>query len=238
MLISVQISGAVAGSGLGPASAGPPRVVATPAQAEVFDRLAALGEPATAADLAAASGQHVNTVREHLDALTRVGLVSRSRSAPQGRGRPAHRYAAVRHSADTAAYAALVDALSSHLAATCEQPGSVAVDLGRRVAQGLPDPALPGTSSAGRRALGVVVESMRALGFAARVDSSGTRARLHTCPVVDVAVRQTQVVCGIHRGVVEALAGRAGAPGGIILTPFAEPGACLLHLRPPTTTPA
>ena len=47
--------------------------------------------PSTAAELASRMGQHANTVREHLDALVALGLTTRERESPAGRGRPAIR---------------------------------------------------------------------------------------------------------------------------------------------------
>ncbi|MBL0005571.1 MAG: helix-turn-helix domain-containing protein [Actinomycetales bacterium] len=81
---------------LGPAPTQEPTAVATPAQGEVLAALSADG-PATAAELGARTGQHPNTVREHLDALVDLGLAARDRDAPAGRGRPAYRYAALPH---------------------------------------------------------------------------------------------------------------------------------------------
>jgi hypothetical protein len=48
------------------------------------------------AALSAQSGQHPNTIREHLDRLSNGGLVVRTQAAAQGRGHPAGLYSAVR----------------------------------------------------------------------------------------------------------------------------------------------
>ena len=54
-----------------------------------------------------------------------------------------------------------------------------------------------------------------------------TRIRLVTCPLLDAARQQPAVVCGIHQGLVEGLTDQRYR---LTLTPFAEPGACVVTL--------
>ncbi|HET9944259.1 MAG TPA: helix-turn-helix domain-containing protein, partial [Actinomycetes bacterium] len=82
--------------------AGPRRAAPRPAdeplsrsRGALLDTLMASPVPMTLAALAAESGLHVNTVREHLEALEQRGLVQRESAAPRGRGRPASLYRAV-----------------------------------------------------------------------------------------------------------------------------------------------
>lgn len=234
---------------MGPRSAAPAPAVATAAQVEVYQRL--LGRPAavTVGQLASECGQHPNTVREHLGALTRLGFVEQRSAAPQGRGRPAYRYAA-RPATMSGAHLAVVDALATHLAGSTSDALAAAVELGRRCGDQLPaapapaghPPAATATGpAAARRALRTVAEVMRGLGFSVRVSRDGSVARLLTCPLLDAARVHPQVVCGVHRGLVDAVAGGAGAAARAVrLVPFAEPGACLLRLDPPAApaTPA
>lgn len=228
---------------MGPRSAAAAPAVATAAQVEVYQRLLARPAAVTVGELASECGQHPNTVREHLGALARLGLVEQRSAAPQGRGRPAYRYAA-RPAAMSGAHLAIVDALATHLAGSASDALAAAVKLGRRYGDHLPaatapaghPPAATGPVPA-RRVLRTVAEVMRGLGFSVRVARDGSVARLLTCPLLDAARVHPKVVCGVHRGLVDAVAGGAGAvPRAVRLVPFAEPGACLLRLDPPAGT--
>ena len=75
-----------------------------------------------------------------------------------------------------------------------------------------------------------MLDLMDDLGFAPEV--SPEVIRLRQCPMLDVARAQPDVVCAVHRGLVEgALEERGVAPDGVRLDVFAAPGACLLHLH-------
>jgi predicted ArsR family transcriptional regulator len=215
----------------GPRAAQLEPLVVTPAQAEVLGRLRTHGTPVTAAQLATAAGQHVNTVREHLDALVDTGVAERTRMPVHGRGRPAYGYAVSARETTPAAHVALVDALATHLRATDAAPAAAAEQLGRRYAADLhlssPKPRDPA-----RRALAAVVDTMTTLGFGCEVDRSGTTARLVTCPMLEAARRHEGVICSFHRGVVTGIAERQTDRAVVELHPFAEPGACRLHAAP------
>jgi predicted ArsR family transcriptional regulator len=232
---------------LGPAPALEPTAVATPAQAEVLAALTAEG-PATAAELSARTGQHPNTVREHLDALVGLGLVVRDRDAPVGRGRPAYRYAALPHPTEGPAYRALIAALVEHFVdgATrdplANSPETTiaqrATALGRQAPLPVGVAELVRASGGGRSAPPARRHVARALatvmtgqGFGAEELPRGHGVRLVRCPLRAVADRHGEVVCGFHHGLLQAVGAVAGAdPDSIHLEPFAEPGACLVRI--------
>lgn len=57
------------------------------------------------------------------------------------------------------------------------------------------------------------------------------RYRLTTCPLLDAARRNPEVVCQVHLGIVRGVLDELGGdPDGAQLTAFAEPGACWLSL--------
>lgn len=228
---------------LGPSATAAPVAVATPAQAEVLAALTASG-PSTAAELASRMGQHANTVREHLDALVALGLTTRERESPAGRGRPAYRYAAVSASPEGAAYRVFLEALVEEFVAT--GPVERAIELGRRASLTPPrseyaaPPSAPSsapsarTKSATRQRLSrALADAMDGLGFTTEELPRGRGLRLLTCPLIDVATRHAAVVCGFHQGMLQSMAAHAGAdPSTVALTPFAEPGACVVRLGP------
>lgn len=214
----------------GPRPAAATVPVATPAQAEVLSALTSAG-PCTAAELAARLGQHTNTAREHLDVLVAQRLAERERESPAGRGRPAYRYAATPPAAEGGAYRSLVEALVEQFVAA--GPAERAVELGRRVRL---TPAAATTrpgSAAKHRVSRAVAEAMAGLGFATEPVPGGRGLRLLTCPLLSLAREHERVVCGFHHGILQSVTQRAGAdPDSVTLTPFAEPGACLVRWAP------
>jgi hypothetical protein len=64
-------------------------------------------------------------------------------------------------------------------------------------------------------------------------DQAGT-IRLRRCPLLDAAQEEPEVVCAVHLGIVRgALRAWDEPDDDARLVPFAEAGACLLHLSPP-----
>lgn len=165
----------------------------------------------TVGSLAEELGQHVTTVRFHLNRLIANGLVvGRSERSP-GRGRPATIYRAVRvPDARIAMLAALADAAASE-----GTPAERAERAGARWAQEVDVEGLDA-----RSALAAVFAE---LGFAPQPVGEGLALR--ACPFLDDARRHPDVVCGVHRGLAMGIARRAGAE--VDLRPF-QGDACVL----------
>ena len=185
----------------------------------------------TLADLSELTALHVNTLREHLDALERSGLVTRGSASPHGRGRPRTLYEAATRGHDE--YAGLAAALASTIHRTSADPGRDAAIAGEQWGHELAaDRGHPhGTGPA--RARGAVVALLDEIGFAPEADRGNAVVRLTRCPLLETAKRYPDVVCAVHLGIVRgALEEYGGDPGPAELLPFAEPGACRLHLGP------
>jgi predicted ArsR family transcriptional regulator len=226
--------------GYGPQPSAPRPTQLSRAQARVFAVLDDRDEPVTMAALSTATGLHPNTLRDHLDALERAGLVRRRAAAPQGPGRPPALYETV---ADTDAshseYAGLATVLASTIHRTSSDPRRAAISAGAQwghelaAAHGRPEEA--GAASARREVVAVLEET----GFAPEPDRDGSVVRLTRCPLLDTARRFPDVVCAVHLGIVRgALEEYDADPEPAELFPFSEPGACRLHLggRVPTST--
>lgn len=188
-----------------------------------------------AEDAAAVFDQHVNTVRGHLDQLVDQDLAVRSLEHGPGPGRPSWHYRAhpEHREADPRVreYGALAGALARHIARTSTSPVddsfAAGLDWGRDLAatSGLGH----GSATSARRE---VVRMLDDLGFAPVASARNTRIRLTRCPLLDVAERYPDVVCSVHRGLVAGALDELGErPHDVSLLPFAEPDACLLHLR-------
>jgi predicted ArsR family transcriptional regulator len=204
-------------------------------RAAVLDRLRQHDRLATVGDLAAELGGHPNTVREHLDGLVEQGLVTRERGVARGRGRPAWRYTPAVAEPDPRVrdYAGLATALAGHLERVSADPGADALEVGRGWGRELATGSPAAVGRAGRAgARHRVVDLLGELGFDPRADPRVTTVALRRCPLLDAARRHPQVVCQVHLGIVRgALEVYRGDPDSTELLPFAEPGACRLHLR-------
>ncbi|WP_448060578.1 helix-turn-helix transcriptional regulator [Cellulomonas hominis] len=231
-------------TGMGPrpgATPGAPGATpsATPAGRTILATLRAQPAPVTLATLVTATGLHTNTVREHLTALTDAGVVTRGRTAPQGRGRPAATYTALSSSATSepelgpvsAEYAGLAAALASTIHRTSSSPGRDAADAGAAWGRELARtrPGLHPADDADPR--GRVVDLLAVLGFAPQPVAGSPSVLLTRCPLLDTARMYPDVVCAVHLGLVRGALGEYGAdPEGAELHPFSDPGACRLDL--------
>ena len=102
------------------------------ARSELLETLRAQPQATTIDGLAELAGLHPNTVREHLDALARSGLVSRSTGRPSGRGRPAWLYEATGTDPDASSeYAGLASALAEAIHQRSPAPVEDAVAAGQ-----------------------------------------------------------------------------------------------------------
>lgn len=191
---------------------------------------------ATVAEVQRATALHANTVRDHLDALVTRGLAVRSRSAPAGRGRPAWHYRAVEPTTatDGSEYAGLAATLAGHLHRTSAEPWQEAVAAGESWGRDL---ALRGGSHRTARPVTArrkVLDLLEEVGFAPESDPRATTARLTRCPLLGTAKEYPDVVCGVHLGIVRGALSTYGVDSDHTeLLPFAEPGACRLHLTVP-----
>ena len=222
-----------AAPGYGPLpGAGRSRAPLSRSRAALLETLRAQTEPTTLAALVATSGLHANTVREHLDALVREGLAHRHPEAPAGRGRPAWLYEATgSDAASDTEYAGLAAALAAAIHRTSTSPTDVAVIAGREWGHelALERGARPAPSAVAARR--EVVSLLDEVGFAPQADARSSVVRLTRCPLLEAAHKYPDVVCGVHLGLAQGALEEYGAdPDGTELLPFAEPGACRLHL--------
>jgi predicted ArsR family transcriptional regulator len=183
--------------------------------------------------LATRLGLHTNTVREHLDALVERGLATRGQVRATGRGRPAWSYAPAPTQPDRdpriGVHVGLATALAAQIVRTSPEPAADALHAGEAWGRTLSE-AIPagGAAQARRSVIGLLAE----LGFDPHADARATSVRLRRCPLLDAARAQPDVVCGVHLGIVRgALTALGGDPQRAALLPFAEPGACRLHLH-------
>lgn len=190
-------------------------------------------EPLDAQELARITGQHVTTVRFHLDVLTRESLVRQFQQPPRGRGRPRIGYTAVQRSVG---YQDLAQVLADQLgpdrkartdaAITAGRTWGARLDVGEQRAESLD------------AAKDMVMTLMSELGFAPERDAAAetgehVQIRLTACPLRELARTHSDVVCGVHVGLLQEVLDRAGARDRVKvrMRPFVEPELCLARLE-------
>jgi predicted ArsR family transcriptional regulator len=194
----------------------------------VLDALREASSALTLAALSGATGLHPNTLRDHLDALERGGLVRRRRAAPSGRGRPAWLYAAVEQPHEASPYAGLTATLAAALLRTSTAASDEAVragtEWGHDIARSRP---AAGPPDAQRQVTGLLAD----FGFAPEPADVPGALRLTRCPLLEAARAHPDVVCGVHLGIVRgALAEYGDDSAAAALFPFSDPGWCRLEL--------
>lgn len=222
-----------------PASRTAPRRSMSKSRTALLDTLRGQPQPTTLAALTSATGLHPNTLREHLDALVKLGLVRRHRAEPQGRGRPAWLYdcADDEGAGEPSEYAGLAAALASAISRNSDSPREDAIvagtEWGHQLARGFGAPPTGREKQARRQ----VVELLEEIGFAPDPDARNSVVRLTRCPLLEAAHQYPEIVCGVHLGIVRGAVEEYGAdPTGTDLLPFSEPGACRLDLVAHTTS--
>ncbi|MBF6077198.1 helix-turn-helix transcriptional regulator [Nocardia beijingensis] len=190
-------------------------------------------EPLDAQELARITGQHVTTVRFHLDVLTRESLVRQFQQPPRGRGRPRIGYSAVQRSVG---YQDLAQVLADQLGPDPRRRAEAAnaagrawgsrLDVGDHRVESLDD------------AKDLTMTLMSELGFAPERDPSPENEgkvliRLTACPLRELARTHSDVVCGVHQGLLEDVLRRGGAQGtvDVRMHPFVEPELCVARLE-------
>ena len=219
----------------GPKPAGAPPAL-SPARDRVLRAVADASGPVTLAMLAAVLGGHANTTRQQLDALVGQGLLA-SRAAPKvGRGRPPKAFALTdlgrRALGTRPEHAELVAAFTTHLLSGA-RPVEEARAVGRIWGAGRAD-ATDGFEPGSGEPLAAVMDVLEALGFEPEqvtTDMGESAMVLRACPFLDLAEEHPDVVCELHRGLVDGVLQRLGAHGGVALMPFSEPDGCLLRLN-------
>lgn len=232
----------------------------SPTREALLRRIEAADRPRSIAALADETGWHPNTVRSHVHALWRDGYLSREADRRSAPGRPSWLWQATRRP-PAAPYAALAVALATALERSSPVAEHAAREAGRDWGRALAGelvelaeqatgatPATPTVDLEQARAL--VIEVMRDQGFApeanASADTDADTISLRQCPLIEAAHHNPDIVCTVHRGLVEGLleavaphaaAPQAGTPhagGGsaitVDLTPFSAVGVCALRL--------
>lgn len=197
--------------------------------------------PCTVSSLALRTGQHENTIREHLDALVDEDLAARYHDNEHSRGRPAWSYRTLDQSG-IGEYAGLASALAGAIVRGSSNPSHEAMEAGIawapdiiRNSQVISEPHLNRANKKKATAMRrKVVSLLEKLGFAPKPNADVIRIKLTRCPLLDAARQHPNVICNVHLGIVRGALKEFGAEpksiDKVVLEPFSEPGACLLRM--------
>ncbi|GAA1809777.1 helix-turn-helix transcriptional regulator [Agromyces neolithicus] len=207
--------------------------LASPTRRQVLDAIVAASGPLDVTAVADAAGIHVTTARFHLDQLEAAGLIERRMVPEPRRGRPRVRFVPTGAVRDDDAREQLIDVLASVIADDAGG-GDRSAQAGRRWAEALEGPA---NSSPGlAQPVSGLVDALSRLGFEPEVSPTADAIRLLACPFRDAARVHPEVVCAVHRGLIDRTLERAGGSIAAELVPFVEPELCLVRLKPGART--
>ena len=190
-------------------------------------------------DVAGLVRLHPNTVRFHLEALVRAGLVTASREDMERAGRPRMVYSASAGgtSVGRRSYRLLAEILTSFLAGTTPDPAGAASAAGQSWGRYLVQRPAPFQRVDADQALNQLIQIMHEIGFEPELRGSGghRQIRLCHCPFRELAKKHQDVVCSVHLGLIQgALEESKAGVSADRLVPFVEPGVCLTELTIPT----
>lgn len=203
----------------------------------LYRYLRLVDRPVAVREMARRLSLHENTLRPHLRRLEEAGLVAHQVRKSASVGRPQTLYRAVQPSGDEGRdFRLLAEMLAGllHSRREIERATGLAREWGGYlVAQGGPK---PGVRLPARQNLARLQDAMARAGFEPRFRRAGTSVEvsLRHCPFRELADDHRELVCSLHRGLVEGMLG--GLKPVLALRefkPFAERGVCRLKAGPP-----
>lgn len=176
----------------------------------IYLELARAAAPLSTADIAESLDLHPNTVRPHLERMRDVGLLDVVTENRGTVGRPQHRYSLA---ADAPSLGLEPSAfrLLARLLAGVAAAGGASVDqaaaLGREHGR-----AAAAARASTAECVSALVDELADLGFdpAAATDGAATTIAFTHCPFRELAQAFPELVCNIHRGMVEGFVEERG----------------------------
>src|SRR4051794_24659608 len=171
----------------------------------IYLELARSPIPLTTAEIAEMLDLHVNTVRPHLERMRDVGLLLVDTEARGGVGRPQHRYSLSAEAPSLGLEPSPFPTLARMLVRAAAAGGLDGAELREAgCEQGVADGSAWAPDSVG---IEVVIGEQARLGFdpeTAEADTEATIAFAH-CPFRELAEQHPDLICAMHRGLVEGL---------------------------------
>jgi predicted ArsR family transcriptional regulator len=194
------------------------------------------GRPVSVREMSRRLSLHPNTLRPHLRRLEEAGLVSRELRKSAAVGRPQTLYSVLApEGSEGRGYRLLAEMLCTLVRGkrALERARDLASQWGSYLlAEAGPGPK-PGAEAPARRNLALLQEAMSRAGFEPRfrrLAGSAIDVTLRDCPFRDLAEEHRELICTIHRGLLEGMLNRLKPPLEVKeLRPFAERAICRLR---------
>jgi predicted ArsR family transcriptional regulator len=186
----------------------------------IYLELARSPRPLSTGDIAEALDLHPNTVRPHHDRMREVGLLEVDVDSRGTVGRPQHRYSLAADAPslglEPSAFRMLARLLAGAVAALGADPELVA-EMGRVQGRW----AVAARTDA-RSCIDALMAELADIGFdpAMATDGATTTIVFTHCPFSELAAAFPEVVCHLHRGIVEGMveaAADVGIPGDTVV---------------------
>lgn len=199
----------------------------------IYLELARAPMPLATAQIAESLRLHPNTVRPHLDRMREVGLLEVTSHTQGAVGRPQHRYSLAPDAPslgfEPPAFPVLARMLL-RLAALAQLSSADAAEAGRE----------QGAASAARRpgpatCTEALTEELAALGFDPEFavdEHGGAQIAFTRCPFGELAEANPDLVCGLHRGLVEGFADARGDGAVVEFHDLAHRSPCQVEIAP------
>jgi predicted ArsR family transcriptional regulator len=211
--------------------------LASPTRLRLLDLLLAWPAPAHIDDLAAALDLHPSTVRGHLQQLCDAGFVRVTTDRNGRPGRPRVLYGPTAKgrmgTAGCLGYRTLAYVLTAYLDREARDPAATGERAGVAWAGHLTGHE-PDVRRSQAQALDRCGEILESVGFTTDLDTSGKEPIVlqRTCPFAGVVESHAEVVCGLHRGLLQGVLDGVGAHFEVGELRMATQGqACVVRLR-------
>ena len=186
----------------------------------IYLELARSPMPLATSEIAESLGLHPNTVRPHLERMRDVGLLEVQAQSRGEVGRPQHRYSLAADAPSLGLEPPPMPILARMLLGVAAATGAgpeEAAEAGRL--QGRAAAAEYETEGDGEACVAALVDELVELGFDPAIDETGevTTVAFTRCPFAELAEAHPEIVCHLHRGIVE---GFVAAAGGATVTEF------------------
>jgi predicted ArsR family transcriptional regulator len=181
----------------------------------IYLELARSAQPLSTSDIAEALDLHPNTVRPHLERMRDVGLLAVESDSRGAVGRPQHRYSLAADAPSLGLEPSAFRLLAGLVAGVAAQAGlhpdevaAVGRDHGRAAAAQRLASAERAHKRGGAptaRCIAALTAELSELGFDPAVgdDGAATTIAFTHCPFRELAEAFPEVVCHLHRGIVE-----------------------------------
>lgn len=199
----------------------------------IYLELARATSPRSTAEIAESLGLHANTVRPHLERMREVGLLAVHTDTRGSVGRPQHRYTLAADAPSLGLEPPAFPVLARMLAELAEAAG-IAAD--RTAEAGAEEGRLMADAYVTRRprasCVDAVTNMLGALGFDPAVveDDRLTTIAFTHCPYAELAAAHPEVVCNLHRGLIEGFVESIGGAGVEGFRTLADRDPCQVEL--------